>query len=44
MPWRPHFLADRARNDLLAKSRPPDSKLVETDPVNDITDPEFLDW
>jgi hypothetical protein len=23
---------------------PPDSKLVETDPVNDVTDPALLDW
>lgn len=44
MPWWPHFLAGRARNDQLANSRPPDNKLVETDPANDVTDPELLDW
>jgi hypothetical protein len=34
------YLVDWVENGEL----PPDSKLVETDPANDITAPIFLDW
>jgi len=34
------YLEDWVENNAL----PPDSKLVETDPVNDVVNPEDLDW
>jgi len=34
------YLEDWVENEVL----PPESKLVETDPVNDVTDPGLLDW
>jgi hypothetical protein len=34
------YLVDWVENGV----QPPDSKLVETDPANDITDPNDLDW